>query len=177
MAMRIALLILALATPVVYGAQHVVGGNQGWSQTTDYATWTAAQTFAVGDTLLFTYDSTHQVDEVNQADYNSCSSSNAIKNYNGGSTTITLTTAGPMYFICPTSGHCAQGMKLSITVGAANGTTPSGSPTAPTGTPPSTVTASPPPPPKSGVASISCNMNNLMFGFLLVFVTMFAYMG
>ena len=51
MAMRIALLILALATPVVYGAQHVVGGSQGWSQTTDYATWTAAQTFAVGDTL------------------------------------------------------------------------------------------------------------------------------
>lgn len=56
MAMRIALLILALATPVVYGAQHVVGGSQGWSQTGDYTTWTNSQAFAVGDTLckLFT---------------------------------------------------------------------------------------------------------------------------
>ncbi|XP_075647092.1 mavicyanin-like [Castanea sativa] len=170
MAMRIALLILALATPVVYGAQHVVGGSQGWIQTGDYTTWANSQTFAVGDTLLFTYDTTHQVDEVNQADYNSCTSSNAIKNYNGGSTTIPLTTAGPMYFICPTPGHCTQGMKLSITVVAA-GTTPSGSPTTPT------VTSPPPPPAKNGVASISCNMNNLMFGILLVFVTMFAYMG
>ena len=56
MAMKIALLILALATPVVYGAQHVVGDSQGWSQTADYATWASAQTFVVGDTLckLFT---------------------------------------------------------------------------------------------------------------------------
>jgi|UniRef100_A0A2N9GJ75 hypothetical protein len=171
MAMQIALLILTLAAPVVYGAQHIVGDSTGWSQGVDYSTWATGKTFTVGDTLLFTYTTTHKVDIVNQADYNNCNSGNAIQSYQDGNTTIPLSSAGTTYYICPTAGHCAGGMKLSVNVVAAS--------TAPSGTPPTTpsTTVSPPPPPPSGAASISCNMNNLMFGFLLVLVTMFAYMG
>lgn len=53
MAMQaVALLItLLLATPVVYGAQHIVGGSSGWVQSGDYSTWAAGETFTVGDTL------------------------------------------------------------------------------------------------------------------------------
>ncbi|GMY23039.1 uclacyanin-3 [Fagus crenata] len=124
--------------------------------------------------VMFTYTTTHKVDIVNQADYNNCNSGNAIQSYQDGNTTIPLSSAGTTYYICPTAGHCSGGMKLSVNVVAAS--------TAPSGTPPTTPSTTvspppPPPPPHSGAASISCNMNNLMFGFLLVLVTMFAYMG
>ncbi|XP_059459231.1 uclacyanin-3-like [Corylus avellana] len=182
MAMQITLLILMLATPVAYGVQHIVGGSTGWNQAGDYVTWAAGEKFVVGDTLLFTYDSSHKVDVVSQADYTACNSGNAINSYQDGNTTVALSTAGSMYFICPTAGHCSGGMKLAVTVTAAN--PPSTSPTTPSppGTPPTTTTpsppgttTSPPPPPRSnGAASIYCNM---MFGFSVVLGTMFAFMG
>ncbi|KAG7948728.1 hypothetical protein I3843_13G023100 [Carya illinoinensis] len=172
------LLILVLAAPaVVYGAQHVVGGSAGWSQTTNYSTWAVGETFTVGDTLVFNYDSTHKVDEVRQSDYTNCNSGNAIASHQGGSTTINLSSPGYKYFICPTSGHCALGMKLAVNVVAAS-TTPSPLPSSTTpsdSTPPST-TVSPPPPP-SGATIISYTMNNMMFVSLLVSATMFAFMG
>jgi hypothetical protein len=51
MAMQITLLILMLATPLAYGAQHTVGGTNGWTTGEDYTTWATGQTFVVGDTL------------------------------------------------------------------------------------------------------------------------------
>jgi len=51
MAIQITLLILMLAAPAVYGAQHTVGGTSGWAQNVNYATWAAGETFVVGDTL------------------------------------------------------------------------------------------------------------------------------
>jgi hypothetical protein len=51
MAMQITLLILMLATPLAYGAQHTVGGTNGWTTGEDYTTWANGQTFVVGDTL------------------------------------------------------------------------------------------------------------------------------
>ncbi|XP_040991313.1 stellacyanin-like [Juglans microcarpa x Juglans regia] len=175
----ITLLILVLATPaVVYGAQHVVGGSAGWSQTADYSTWAAGETFLVGDTLVFNYDSTHKVDEVSQSDYTSCNSGNAIASHQGGSTTINLSSPGSKYFICPSSGHCSMGMKLAVNVVATSTTPspPSGSTTPSDSTPPST-TVSPPPPPPSGATIISYTMNNVMFVSLLVSATIFAFMG
>ncbi|KAB1215020.1 Blue copper protein [Morella rubra] len=219
MAMQaVALLItLLLATPVVYGAQHIVGGSSGWVQSGDYSTWAAGETFTVGDTLaiaptfkeglwnmdknlnkpdtgilknwhpelsarMFNYGSSHGVDQVSQTDYTNCNAGNAIQSYQGGSTTIKLSNPGPMYFMCPTIGHCAGGMKLAVNVVAASttpsGTTPSPPSTAPTTTPSTTVPPPPPPPAHSGAATISCSMiSNLVFGFLLLLATMFAYMG
>lgn len=31
--------------------QHVVGGKQGWDESTDFDSWASGQTFKVGDTL------------------------------------------------------------------------------------------------------------------------------
>ncbi|GMI73886.1 hypothetical protein HRI_001057900 [Hibiscus trionum] len=66
-----------------------------------------------------------------------------------------------MYFICPTIGHCAGGMKLAVNVVAAGGNSPS-TPSTP-GTTPSGSTPSPPSPRPSGAPSI---MN---YGFMLAF--------
>ncbi|KAJ8900213.1 hypothetical protein K2173_024853 [Erythroxylum novogranatense] len=145
MATAIVLVVLVLAAPAVYAADHTVGGSSGWTNFgTDYTTWSAGETFSVGDTLVFNYDgNTHGVSEVSQSDYNSCSSSNAIMTYNDGATTITLSKAGPMYFICPTAGHCSGGMKLAVNVGSASTTpTPGTSPSTPATTTPSGSTPS-----------------------------------
>ncbi|KAK9273832.1 hypothetical protein L1049_018643 [Liquidambar formosana] len=153
MAMAVALLFLLLATPaVVYAAQHTVGDSTGWTTGQNYVTWASAQTFLVGDTLVFNYGSTHAVDEVTSTDYANCATSNAIKSYNSSPTTILLNSTGPLYFFCPTAGHCLQGMRLSINVVASNtnGTTSSPPPPPP-----------PPPPPHSGATSNLCAMNRL----------------
>ncbi|KAK2970558.1 hypothetical protein RJ640_000608 [Escallonia rubra] len=188
MAMTAAFLILLLVAPAVYGAEHVVGGSSGWTQSVNYVKWAAGETFTAGDTLLFSYgSSSHSVDQVSQADYNSCTTGSALASYNGGQNTISLTKTGPMYFLCPSFGHCGGGMKLAINVVAASGT-PSGTPpsttspptgsAAPTTTPPSTntpTTHSPPPP--SGVAGSLGNMNHLILGISLVLAPIIALMG
>ncbi|PQQ00228.1 uclacyanin-3 [Prunus yedoensis var. nudiflora] len=188
MAIATALVILLLAAPAVYGVQHTVGGTDGWALSVNYVTWAAGKTFTVGDTLLFTYDASHAVDQVNQAGYTGCSSSNAIGTHSDGNTSITLSQAGPVYFICPTPGHCTSGMKLTVTVVAA-GSPPTTSPTTPsppattpspsttTPSPPTTPASnngsSPPPPPPSGAAALSMNM----LGVPLALATLVAFMG
>ncbi|KAK3025468.1 hypothetical protein RJ639_040206 [Escallonia herrerae] len=187
MAMAAAFLILLLVVPTVYGAEHVVGGSSGWTQSVNYANWAAGETFTVGDTLLFSYGGSHRVDQVSQDDYNNCATGNALTSYTGGQNTIRLTKTGPMYFLCPSFGHCGGGMKLAVTVVAASGT-PSGTPPSttspptgsatPTTTPPSTdtpTTTSPPPP--SGVAGSFGNMNHLILGISLVLAPIIALMG
>ncbi|KAI4302835.1 hypothetical protein MLD38_038536 [Melastoma candidum] len=168
--------VMATLVPEAYCVDHVVGGSSGWAQSVDYTTWANGETFAVGDKLVFTYGGSHSVDQVSQSDYTNCNSGSAIKSYNGGSTTITLSTAGSMYFICPTVGHCDGGMKLAITVGASS-TTPSTSPSTP-GTSPSTPTTStsPPPPPKSGSIGMSGYSNTLLAGASILAATVVGLM-
>ncbi|XWS77331.1 hypothetical protein CRYUN_Cryun01aG0251800 [Craigia yunnanensis] len=179
MAFAAALVVLLLAAPAAYAVQFTVGDSTGWTTSGDYTTWVDGKTFTVGDTLLFNYDSSHQVDEVTKSDYDNCNSGNALKTHSDGNTVITLSNTGPMYFICPTLGHCAGGMKLTINVVAASGNSPS-TPSPPSGsttpseTPPSGSTSSPPPPP-SGAPSI---MNTgLVLGFSLVLGAVLAIMS
>ncbi|XP_078171211.1 early nodulin-like protein 14, partial [Carex rostrata] len=88
--------------------------------------------FVPGDSLTFKYPSSHDVVQVTKADYDTCSGSNPLGSYTGGSTTIKLTTAGKRYFICTTPGHCAAGMKLEVDVTSTTATTaPAPSPAAP----------------------------------------------
>ncbi|KAL2904691.1 Blue copper protein [Bienertia sinuspersici] len=85
----------------------------------------------------FTYDGTHNVEIVSKSDYENCASSNAMKTYTGGKTTVTLK-EGPTYFICGTPGHCAGGMKLQVNAkgsGSSPGTTPSTSTQGSSGSP------------------------------------------
>ncbi|TKY68914.1 Uclacyanin-3 protein [Spatholobus suberectus] len=178
-------LVLLLAFPTVFGTDFDVGDSSGWALGTDYSTWASGKTFKVGDNLVFKYDSTHQVDEVNESGYSSCSSSNAIKNYQDGNTKIALSSAGKRYFLCPTAGHCAGGMKLSINVVAASGTPP----TSPSGTPPTTPSTPSPPssgspatnttapaPKSSGAVGVSSGIS-LLVGSFFASAIMFGFMG
>jgi hypothetical protein len=96
---------------------------------------------------VFQYSMLHTVAEVSSADYSACSASNSIQSYSDQNTKIALTAPGTRYFICGTSGHCGNGMKLAVTVAAAAATTPPASssppatPAAPgADTPPETTT-------------------------------------
>ncbi|PIA30930.1 hypothetical protein AQUCO_05300036v1 [Aquilegia coerulea] len=183
-----------LVLPAAYAVDYTVGDSSGWNQGTDYTTWTAGKTFNIGDTLLFTYGGSHSVDVVNKADYDSCNTGNALESHNGGSTVITLSKAGPMYFTCPALGHCSGGMKLAVTVSAgsttptpSNGTPTTPSPTTPStntpsGTPPSTNTPSGTPPSRNtdtpaGANGASSNLYNYMFGACLVLAPLLVLMG
>jgi len=44
-------LIATMIAKEVFAAQHVVGGSQGWDQSTDLKSWSSGQTFKVGDKL------------------------------------------------------------------------------------------------------------------------------
>lgn len=49
-------LVVTLIAKESFAAQHVVGGSQGWDQSTDFKSWTSGQTFKVGDKLgMFLY--------------------------------------------------------------------------------------------------------------------------
>ncbi|XP_059313027.1 uclacyanin-3-like [Lycium ferocissimum] len=189
------LLFLLVASPVAFAANHIVGGSGGWSQSGDYSTWAAGETFNVGDTLEFNYGGSHGVDVISKDDYDNCNTGNAIESHSDGKTTIKLSKAGPMYFSCPTFGHCQTGMKLAVNVKATS--TPSNSPTTPstpattpstpsesdspttpsTGTPSvvNTPTKSSPTTP-NGATGVFGSMNKFMVGVSVVLGAFFAFM-
>ncbi|KAE8696611.1 Basic helix-loop-helix DNA-binding superfamily protein [Hibiscus syriacus] len=167
MAVRRALLVFFAATAIVFqlamAVDHTVGApNGGWDTSTDLAAWARSQSFTVGDNLVFRYTSNHDVVEVTQANYDSCSISNSVETHTGGNTVIALSSPGRRYFICGTPGHCSQGMKVEIDTLASAGTPPGSAP----GTPSSPEVPSaespgstpPPPPPASsnGVGLKAC---------------------
>ncbi|CAL9060136.1 stellacyanin-like [Musa acuminata AAA Group] len=120
-----ALLLLCCAT-WVSATDYSVGDSSGWKLDFDYTTWTSGKSFVVGDNLVFKYAaSQHNVDKVNAAAYNACSSSSPISSDNSGQTTINLDTSGKHYFICGISNHCTRGMKLEVDVTESSSTSPS----------------------------------------------------
>ncbi|KAJ0652441.1 putative Blue (type 1) copper binding protein [Helianthus annuus] len=162
-AMMKTILLSIVATTMLFelalGADHAVGGTGGsWDQVTDLKTWASSETFTVGDNLVFTYTSNHDVLEVSKDDYDSCSIANPVTSNTASPTTIALKDAGSRYFICGTPGHCDQGMKVEIkTVAASSGppttTTPPSSDSPTTTTPPSSGSPTPPVSTKSPPAS------------------------
>ncbi|XP_031503142.1 uclacyanin-2-like [Nymphaea colorata] len=157
MAALVKLVALAFLLIVPISAtDYTVGDASGWTLGVDYNNWVAGKTFKVGDRLVFTYGSSHTVDEVNQAGYTSCSSSSPISSASDGNTTITLKTAGTHYFICATPGHCQQRMKVQIPVTGSAAGSPVGSPSGSPSTP-----ASPSAQP-NGVFRISYSMSSLV---------------
>ncbi|XP_057439501.1 uclacyanin 1-like [Lotus japonicus] len=101
--------------PCIYGANLTVGGASGWNLGSNIQDWVASTTsFTVKDDLVFSYTVDHNVVEVNQKEYDTCTTTNAIAVYNNGDTVIPLTGPGARYFIC--AYHCQQGLKLSVFV-------------------------------------------------------------
>ncbi|XP_071711916.1 mavicyanin-like [Rutidosis leptorrhynchoides] len=156
---------------------YTVGDSSGWSLGVDYSTWTSDKTFAVGDTLVFNYGSSHSVDEVTSSDYGTCNVGNSIASYTSGPTTIALNTTGTHYFVCGVVGHCSGGMKLSVPVTGGGGATPATpgtgtspitkpAPTPPTSTTPGSVPASSET--ISPNVAVAFSLVCLMFKFILV---------
>ncbi|PWA80040.1 cupredoxin superfamily protein [Artemisia annua] len=146
-AMMTKILMSIIATTMIFqlalAVDHNVGKpNGGWDQSTDLKSWASAQTFIVGDNLVFTYTGSHDVLEVTKDNYDSCTTLDRISTNLFSPTTIELTDAGNRYFICGSAGHCDQGMKVEIqTVAAA---TPPSSDSPPVAPPVSTDVPAPP---------------------------------
>ncbi|KAJ0971232.1 hypothetical protein J5N97_019191 [Dioscorea zingiberensis] len=132
--------------------KHVVGGTAtGWTippNTTFYSEWSASQTFAVGDSLVFNFPTgIHNVIKVPKSDYDACTTKNQIgATLSNGPATVTIPSGGQHYYLCGVGGHCTAGQKVSITVTGSASTEPTPAPAsggpAPAGsagtTPPST---------------------------------------
>ncbi|KAJ0961854.1 hypothetical protein J5N97_029682 [Dioscorea zingiberensis] len=167
------LAILLIVVPV-YSENYVVN----WDQGVTYDSWGSDKTINVGDTLEFKYGVTHSVMEVSSDDYSACSTSNTAQIHSDMDTTITLSTPGTHYFICATSGHCANGMKLAVTVSGGSTGSPPSTPSPPAGdgsnsppvTPSSPNTPSyPSTPSKNGGAMLRVDTTLLKVVVLLVF--------
>ncbi|KAJ7974853.1 Blue copper protein [Quillaja saponaria] len=95
---------------------YTVGDTSGWDISTNLDAWTNDKKFTVGDVLVFQYSSSHSVSEVNQENFNNCNTSNPLKTYANGNSTVSLTKAGGRYFVCGNKLHCFGGMKLQVHV-------------------------------------------------------------
>ncbi|XP_021750718.1 basic blue protein-like [Chenopodium quinoa] len=130
MSMMVVVVLMVLIAKEVSATQHVVGGSDGWDETTDYDSWAKSQTFKVGDTLVFKYTpGLHSVMELgSESEYKKCDTSNAANSMNGGNDVVKLDKAGTRFFTCGTAGHCGAGMKLKVNVVGATGSSSSSSP-------------------------------------------------
>ncbi|XP_058779417.1 chemocyanin-like [Vicia villosa] len=113
-------LIVIVFTSILFrgvcGANHTVGGASGWDLNVNMHDWSSTTTFNVGDDLVFSYTPLHDVVEVNQQGYDTCTIANAIGTYNTGETVIHLTSEGTRYFVCGRMGHCQMGLKLEVRI-------------------------------------------------------------
>lgn len=126
-------LLVALITKEAMAEQHVVGGSQGWDESTDFKSWASGQTFKVGDQLVFKYSSLHSVVELgSESEYKNCDIGNAVNSMSSGNDVVKLNKPGTRYFACGTLGHCGQGMKVKITTVSGTSSPASSSSTSPT---------------------------------------------
>ncbi|XWS60149.1 hypothetical protein CRYUN_Cryun07bG0009800 [Craigia yunnanensis] len=97
-------------------ATYVVGDTSGWDISTDIDSWASGKIFNVGDVLSFQYSSYHSVCEVTKESYKSCNTTDTLRTFSNGNTTVTLSNAGARYFVCGNKLHCLGGMKLQVNV-------------------------------------------------------------
>ncbi|KAJ9686749.1 hypothetical protein PVL29_015548 [Vitis rotundifolia] len=157
---QMSLAVTALLIQLGMAANYTVGGpNGGWDTSSNLQAWASAQTFIVGDNLIFQFTPNHDVLEVSKADYNTCSTSNPTQTYSSSPAVIPLSSPGKRCFICGMAGHCSQGMKIELDT-LASSSPPSASPSSPPTsspaspvTPPTSSPSSPVTPPTSSPAS------------------------
>lgn len=81
----------------------------------------------------FQYSSSNSVSQVSKESFESCNTTNVVKSYTGGNTTVTLTHAGDWYFVSGNKLYCLGGMKLHAEVENNQAYAPAGAPQAATG--------------------------------------------
>nr|AAR15473.1 Cu2+ plastocyanin-like [Olimarabidopsis pumila] len=111
---------------------YFVGDSSGWDISSDLESWTSGKRFSPGDVLMFQYASTHSVYEVAKDNYQSCNTTEAIRTFTNGNTTVALSKPGDRFFVCGNRLHCFGGMRLQVNVEGNNGPSqaPVGSPQA-----------------------------------------------
>ncbi|KAM3391075.1 hypothetical protein ACQJBY_012624 [Aegilops geniculata] len=133
--------ILSTASAAIYNVGEPGGA---WDLSTNYSTWASSRNFKADDQIVFKYSpQAHDVLEVSEADYDSCSTASPITTLNSGNDAVTLTASGTRYFICGFPGHCAGGMKVKIDVmsGSSSSPAPASGPSASNAPPPTPVSA------------------------------------
>ncbi|EPS66530.1 hypothetical protein M569_08246 [Genlisea aurea] len=143
-----ALSLVACAASAGGYTNHTVGGNAGWffnsitnETSADYSAWAAAQTFNLGDFLIFNTDTNQTVIQTfNSTTYGSCSTDNALDSdtfqYDDGGNgqsgdkitiPVPLTIEGPQYYFSDADDGipCLRGMAFKITVSHGLGLPPS----------------------------------------------------
>ncbi|XP_019427972.1 PREDICTED: mavicyanin-like [Lupinus angustifolius] len=170
MGLKNTILMVLVATLMVKEAlatQYVVGGSQGWDQSTDFNSWTSTQTFKVGDKLVFKYSSMHNVVELSgENDYKTCNINSPVNTMSSGNDIVKLDKPGTRYFTCGTIGHCSQGMKMKITV--ANENTPSSTTLSPSSSSSSSSSSHTSTSTSTSTASVSESFAYIVFIFALV---------
>nr|AAR15424.1 Cu2+ plastocyanin-like [Sisymbrium irio] len=102
---------------------YFVGDTSGWDISSDLESWTSGKRFAVGDVLMFQYSSTHSVYEVAKDKFQNCNTTDPIRTFTNGNTTVALSKPGDRFFVCRNRLHCFSGMKLQVNV-EGNGPSP-----------------------------------------------------
>ncbi|KAK6250392.1 hypothetical protein QUC31_007908 [Theobroma cacao] len=111
-------------------ATYVIGDTSGWDISTDLDSWASDKSFKVGDVLSFQYSSYHSVCEVRKGSFERCNTTDTLKTFSNGNTTVTLSKAGARYFVCGNQLHCLGGMKLQVNVEDDQASTTAGAPEA-----------------------------------------------
>ncbi|KAL8520401.1 hypothetical protein ACS0TY_011068 [Phlomoides rotata] len=131
------MMVATAIAPAVASDQYMVGGNPGWNIGVNFTSWAHEYDFRVGDSLMFMYTpNTHNVIKVNASEFKTCTYS-STNIFTSGRDIIPLALPGKKWYISGVGGDCAAGMKLVITVSAAEGPSPApmpGSSTPPPGT-------------------------------------------
>ncbi|KAL6871500.1 hypothetical protein ACP4OV_014329 [Aristida adscensionis] len=138
-ALLLAATAVAALAATASATDYTVGGSDGWDTFVNYDKWAAGKTFMVGDTITFKYMPYHNVLEVTEADYGTCSSDSPLSTHSGTNTTFKLTATGTRYFICGIPRHCLNGtMHVKVTTvpfdaaaAAANSPSPAPLPSSP----------------------------------------------
>lgn len=117
--LAVAAVLSTEVSPAAAATVHKVGDDKGWTLKVkvDYSQWSADQFFAVGDTVVFEYNTNfHDVMQVTHLQFRACNASAPIATYKSGNDSIKIKTPGHHFFLCSTPGHCQAGQKVDINV-------------------------------------------------------------